>query len=89
MAVNRILEDSLRLMETTTGSIGWAHPAASCGDEVMLLQGCTIPIILRRSAERYDGVQTFYVVGDSYVSGAMNGERWSGKEDYMQLIYLK
>ena len=88
-AVNRVLEDGLRLMEMGDGDVGWAHPSARCGDIVVLLQGCTMPVILRKLVEPYSDNTTFTVIGDAYVSGAMYGEYWTGKDGELHSFYLR
>jgi hypothetical protein len=62
--------NGLAYMSTRRGYVGWAHCAASLGDGVFLLPGCSIPVVLRR---RDGGGYT--VVGEAYVQGVMSGER--------------
>lgn len=63
------LEDDMRFLTTCKGYIGWAHPRAEKGDKIYLLQGCSVPAILRKKP---DG--GYVIVGDAYVQGIMNGE---------------
>ncbi|ETN44942.1 uncharacterized protein HMPREF1541_09817 [Cyphellophora europaea CBS 101466] len=66
--------------------LGWAHPRAEVEDEICLLEGCTLPVTLRRSVLlSEDGVTVhepilhepiFRVVGDAHVTGIMSGEMW-------------
>ena len=60
----------------TKDLLGWGHPRTELGEEVAILQGCTVPVVLRRFPNK--SVETFRVVGDAYVRGAMLGEFWRG-----------
>ncbi|KAK7755418.1 hypothetical protein SLS62_002645 [Diatrype stigma] len=66
-----------RLMGTRGGRMGTAPAAAKVGDRVAVLQGCSVPMVLR---ENGDG---WVVVGECYVHGVMDGEvlAASSKED--------
>ncbi|CAM1508647.1 Fc.00g054950.m01.CDS01 [Cosmosporella sp. VM-42] len=57
-----------RLMGTENGRMGLGPPATRAGDSIALLLGCDTPIILRKSEESWT------VVGECYVHGAMYGE---------------
>jgi hypothetical protein len=61
-------------MTTAENQIGWAHPDARVGDKIFLLEGCTMPVILR--CPKYD-VGKVEVVGHAIVDKAMDGSRWS------------
>lgn len=65
---------SRRLMQTTKGYIGLTHALSQAGDCICLLNGCVVPVILRRRASR------FTVVGEAYVHGIMNGEAWPARD---------
>ena len=72
-----------RLMTTAKGYIGLSHCQAIVGDLVCLLQGCTLPTILRPCEGGYT------VVGESYVHGIMDGEFWNVQdESTMQDFHL-
>jgi hypothetical protein len=83
-AIHHALTDGRRLMETEEGLVGWAHPLARPGDQIFLLAGCTMPVILRRLGRSMESL-TYTVVGDAYLHGAMYGELWVGK---MKRLYL-
>ncbi|KAK3319110.1 heterokaryon incompatibility protein-domain-containing protein [Apodospora peruviana] len=51
--------------------VGLANCAVEVGDEVFLLQGSNVPLILRRKSG-----DAWRFVGDAYVHGYMNGEAW-------------
>ncbi len=47
------------------------------GDDLCLLEGCTLPVILRRESDRSEAVKPVYtIIGDAHVSGIMSGEMW-------------
>ena len=64
-----MFEDGQLFMITSTGYIGWAHPRAQPGDQIFVVGGCTVPVILR---SRDNG--GYVLVGDAYVEGIMDGE---------------
>ncbi|KAH7413344.1 heterokaryon incompatibility protein-domain-containing protein [Cadophora sp. MPI-SDFR-AT-0126] len=73
-----------RLMETDLGYVGTAHSQAHVGDSIALLQGASVPIILRPCNGGYR------VVGEAYVHGIMEGEFWEAQdESQMQTFRLK
>lgn len=62
---------SRRLTVTSEeGLIGMAPCRARPGDAVVILFGCSIPLILRRVGAR----EAWQIVGEAYVDGFMNGE---------------
>lgn len=72
--LQRLIKEGLRLISTHDNRVGWAHPAAKAGDRLCLIEGCSMPAILRES-QRDPG--TFELVGHAYVHGVMNNELWS------------
>jgi hypothetical protein len=68
-----VVEGSMRLMMTTGGYIGMAHPAARLGDEICCIKGCSVPVILRKAALLPDNTPTYYAIGASYVHGVSDG----------------
>lgn len=69
------LNDNMRFMTTMLGRVGWAHPRSRKGDEICLLEGCSVPVILRARAEG-----DFVLVGDAYVEAVMDGELVEDRE---------
>lgn len=59
-----------RLMTTNEGHIGMVPCRARKGDQVWVLPGCSIPLILRK----WENKQSFQVIGECYLHGYMNGE---------------
>ena len=66
------------LLITKRGRIGLAPIGAKAGDEVCLLPGASVPILLRATKSR-DGSSAHQLVGEAYVHGIMYGE---GMEAY-------
>ncbi|CZR51319.1 uncharacterized protein PAC_01194 [Phialocephala subalpina] len=64
-----VLDDNMRFMTTKRGCVGWAHINGKKDDFIGIMAGCSVPAILR--AREGGG---FYIVGDAYVDGVMNGE---------------
>lgn len=52
--------------------IGWAAKGARLDDEIFLIPGCSVPVILRRAETNGQ----YRMVGDAIVIGAMEGEVW-------------
>jgi hypothetical protein len=57
-----------KIMVTNDGILGMAPCRARKGDVVVILFGCSIPVVLRPTVEAYQ------VIGEAYVHGYMNGE---------------
>ena len=73
-----------RMMETSKGFIGTAHPQSQVGDSIVLLQGASLPIILRSCEGGYK------VIGEAYVHGIMQGEFWEAQDEAkMENFHLK
>jgi hypothetical protein len=49
-------------------SFGMVHPSAQEDDDIYLLHGCTIPVVLRQ-VHREDGRKEFNVIGGAYTLG--------------------
>jgi hypothetical protein len=65
-----VKKKSRRLMVTAEGEVGMGPCRARPGDAVVVLFGCSIPLVLRRVGS----VEAWQVVGEAYVHGLMNGE---------------
>ncbi|PCD36005.1 hypothetical protein AU210_008560 [Fusarium oxysporum f. sp. radicis-cucumerinum] len=61
-----------RLFLTQEGYLGLAHPSTQAGDEVVLLSGGRVPFVARKSS--VDSHDCYYIVGESYIHGIMDGE---------------
>jgi hypothetical protein len=59
-----------RFVTLESGHFGMAPSVVRPGDEVYVLIGCSIPVILRKP----DGKEEYEVVGECYVDGFMKGE---------------
>ncbi|KAK5046732.1 hypothetical protein LTR84_007493 [Exophiala bonariae] len=100
-SVASILQEGLRLMCISDGGsqqlpyisrvlLGWAHRNARVGDSIWHLEGCTLPAILRKSAELSElHKQDIYeLVGHAYVDPVMASGRWLASEDRGRLVHL-
>jgi Heterokaryon incompatibility protein (HET) len=84
--VATMLREGMRLMTMTDDRVGWAHPSARLGDKVFLLQGCSMPVILRHEVGDERG---FHLVGHAYVDRIMDGEFWGGLDQrWLMDVYL-
>lgn len=69
-----------RFMVTERDSIGFAPPEAVVGDMIVLLWGCSVPVILRElepRKTRADGQMDdgkYKLIGECYIHGIMKGE---------------
>jgi len=71
--VEEALSDGIRFMSMSDGYVGWAHPQARINDKICILQGCSVPVILRSRSEG-----GYYLVGNGYVEDIMKGEALIG-----------
>ncbi|PVH80079.1 hypothetical protein DL98DRAFT_572177 [Cadophora sp. DSE1049] len=61
---------------TAGGHIGMCPDSAQCGDVVVVMLGCEVPLVLRPQP---DCVDNFQVVGECYVPGIMTAEALLGQ----------
>ena len=69
---------------TLEGRIGWVPHAAQTGDIISLMRGSPVPIIIRPTQQE----NSYFMIGQSYIHGIMDGEAVVGKEDQFQRIQL-
>ncbi|KAK5136505.1 hypothetical protein LTR08_002849 [Meristemomyces frigidus] len=74
MASHVIAVFDRRLFQTSNGWIGVCPKAAQVGDEVYILGGCPVPVILRAVSDHDLADQLYRTVGHCYVHGIMYGE---------------
>ncbi|KAF0318907.1 heterokaryon incompatibility protein [Colletotrichum asianum] len=60
----------MRLFTTDQNNLGWATSSCKPGDELFLIQGCSMPVVLRKGA----GEGLYHLIGDSIVHGLMEGQ---------------
>lgn len=75
LALKAVAEKHMRLMSAQVndnGVLGLAHADAKLGDDIFLLPGCSVPVILRGEG----GADRYTLIGDAIVPGIMFGERW-------------
>jgi hypothetical protein len=59
-----------KLLRTKDGLLALAPANAAAGDEVYVLLGCSVPVLLRKSVCG----ESFRLIGECFVMGLMNGE---------------
>jgi hypothetical protein len=73
-----------RLMTASKGYVGMTHYQSEMGDLICLIQGASVPMVLRPCEGG------FRLIGDAYVHGIMNGEFWAKQDaNTMQEFHLK
>ncbi|KAH0423119.1 heterokaryon incompatibility protein [Colletotrichum camelliae] len=60
----------MRLFTTDQNHLGWATSSCETGDELFLIQGCSVPVVLRKK----DKGELYQLIGDSIVHGLMEGQ---------------
>jgi len=73
-----------RLFWTDRANMGMSHVSLSNGDHVWLLEGSSVPFVLRGSSK-----SRMTMVGEAYVDGMMFGEMWSSCEGWLEDIGLE
>jgi hypothetical protein len=79
----RAIAGKRKIFVTSKGHFGAGPISMEIGDQVALLSGLTMPLILREAAPHYE------VVGEAYVHGAMQGELWPENESHLLQLTLK
>ncbi|KAI4118198.1 MAG: hypothetical protein LQ345_001702 [Seirophora villosa] len=59
---------------TKKGWVGLAPDMVRSGDVLVLIPGMDVPVILRWTGQTTSAIVTYYLVGDCYVHGIMQGE---------------
>jgi hypothetical protein len=67
-----VLEEAMdrKLFWTGKGYLGMSPRISEKDDEIWLIQGCRVPLVLRKSARQGE----YELLGDSYMHGAMYGD---------------
>ena len=76
-----------RLTTTDSGYIGMGPSRARKGDKIVVLLGCSIPLVLRA----HPGKTSYEVIGEFYLHEFMNGEaleRFYGEESRIEEFEL-
>lgn len=63
------LSSGRRLLVTAKGYLAWATEGIKQGDQICILYGCSVPVVLRP-----EGGGRWKLVGECYVQGVMDGE---------------
>jgi len=85
--LGRIVGSGMSLATLTGGQpVALVHPDSQEEDEIYLLQGCTIPIVLRRSDSPI-GEKQYRVIGGAYTLGTdKNSSYYRGTKDIEDLL---
>lgn len=75
---------SYAFIHINSGYTGRAHYICREGDEVYLLAGADMPVVLRRCGQD----DTFRMVAPVYIIGAMRGELWPDDDKELDTITL-
>jgi hypothetical protein len=78
------MENRYKLLpcRTERGYIGLVPTLSEPEDQVWVIRGCRVPLVLRENASRPG---YFQIVGTSYVHGIMDGEAFNNGEDFQVL----
>ncbi|KAF5512574.1 Heterokaryon incompatibility protein 6, OR allele [Colletotrichum aenigma] len=63
----------MRLFTTDHSNLGWATSSCRPGDELFLIKGCSVPVVLRK-VSREAAEERYQMIGDSIVHGLMEGQ---------------
>ena len=86
MELSNIVEQkvgSRKLIVTEKGHIGFGLQSCAVLDEVCLIPGSDVPLVLRNTSVLNTGEPSHVFVSDAYIHGIMYGE---GLEDYSRLL---
>lgn len=75
-----------------SGPYAWVPDSTRVQDEIWLLQGCSMPIVLRRRCEAQPGAMNaveFTKVGPALVNGAMEGAMWRLTDPLVRIVIDK
>lgn len=73
-----------RLITTDRGHLGMAPGQAMKGDVVVVLIGCSVPVILRKST----GTDQYEVIGEAFMPGFMEGEAVEGNNEHLDITLV-
>lgn len=85
----RMLTEGARLITTFEGHVGWAYGSVQADDEIHLIPGCSMPVILRPCEASIFHSKTYRYIGRSVLTDCMNGEVWKDiKEEDLVPIFI-
>lgn len=59
--IDNLSNAACRWLSTDRGYLGQTHPQTQKGDEIVIVQGCTVPMVLRPCGQYYSVVGAAYV----------------------------
>ncbi|KAI4866708.1 HET-domain-containing protein [Hypoxylon rubiginosum] len=77
---------NLRLFRTSRGHLGCGSLSCREGDRVWIVQGSRVPLMLRPAQKA--GLQTYELVGGTYLHGFMQGEALSGNSEFKEFTLI-
>ena len=80
----RSMESHRSFYLSLEGRIGWVPHAAQTGDMVSLMRGSPVPVMIRPSQRE----NSYFMIGQCYIHGIMDGEAVAGKEDQFRRVQL-
>jgi len=66
-----------RIFRSESNKLGLGGGVTSAGDLVVLVAGCDVPLVVRKSGELYT------YIGPTYFPHAMRGELWASSDDFL------
>ena len=69
-----------------SGRLGWVSDNVRLGDEVALLAGSSVPMVLRRDESTRAMGYRHWLTGEAYVHGVMFGEAWPKRSNLLSDI---
>lgn len=83
--IESVLKSGMRLMLTSGGWLGMAHPHAREGDRAVYHQGCSVPVILREmAAPESTKSKSFTVVGGLYLYLHLDPTKHDACRDFVE-----
>ncbi|KAJ4177927.1 hypothetical protein NW767_014982 [Fusarium falciforme] len=70
---------------TTTGYLGLALRSTRVGDEIWILAGCPMPVVLRKVES---DINAYRLIGEVYVHGIMHGEAVTGYTPWQEIVII-
>ncbi|XXH03817.1 hypothetical protein Hte_010223 [Hypoxylon texense] len=77
---------NLRLFRTSRGNLGCGSLSCKEGDQIWIIQGSRVPLMLRPSQEV--GLEIYELVGGTYLHGFMQGEALSGNPEFKEVTLI-
>ncbi|KAF2966986.1 hypothetical protein GQX73_g6562 [Xylaria multiplex] len=60
------------------GSLGLVPAETEITDGIYIVQGCSVPLVLRQTGKQQEGRETYKLIGECYINNMMDGEAMIG-----------